>query len=184
MSASPLLSQHLDQLSQAGPMLDLACGGGRNGLFLLQHGIPVVFADSNRESLQRVRATLEEPQYRVNAGLAELWEVDFEQPHTRPLQGRDFGAILVFRYLHRPLFPSIKLALRPGGLLIYETFTRGQALMGRPTNPDFLLQDGELEQQFAAWDILHSFEGTVETPPNRKPSAIAQLVARKPPPAP
>ena len=184
MSASPLLSKYHDQLSQAGPVLDLACGSGRNGLQLLQQQIPVVFADSNPQALQRVRATLEEPQYRANAGLAELWEVDFEQPYTRPLQDRDFGAILVFRYLHRPLFPSIELALRPGGLLIYETFTRGQALMGRPTNPDFLLQEGELEQQFAAWEILHCFEGTVATPPNRRPSAIAQLVARKPPSAP
>ena len=66
---------------------------------------------------------------------------------------------------------------------MYETFTREQAQLGKPKNPDFLLEAGELARCFVDWKILHRFEGLSEPIGGGRPSAIAQLVARKPPSA-
>ena len=101
--------------------------------------------------------------------------------NTKPLHEKHFAAVMVFRYLHRPLFEQIKAAIVPGGMIIYETFTEQQAQFGRPKNPDFLLKPTELEGLFADWRILHSFEGVVNTSQhNNTQQAIAQIVAIKP----
>ncbi len=141
----------------------------------------MVFADRNPEALQSIREALAQAEYRDKANKAEFWQVDFEQAEEEPLGRKQFGAILVFRYLHRPLFPAIRQAVSPGGVLVYETFTREQAQLGRPKNPDFLLEAGELARYFADWQILHRFEGLSEPVDGGSPSAIAQVVARKPP---
>ena len=59
-----------------------------------------------------------------------------------PLAGEAFDAIVVTNYLHRPLFPLLLDALADDGVLLYETFARGNEAYGRPTNPDFLLRTG------------------------------------------
>jgi tellurite methyltransferase len=86
------------------------------------------------------------------------------------------GAILVFRYLHRPLVPFIKKALVKGGVLIYETFTVDQRRFGKPHNPRFLLKPGELLDWFEDWKVIHYSEGIVGQPQR----AIAQIVCTKP----
>ena len=103
-------------------------------------------------------------------------QVDLEASGSNPLPEDTYGAILVFRYLHRPLIPAIKKALRAGGLLFYETFTAAQSRFGKPSNPDFLLQEGELRKWFENWEIIHYFEGIKENPTR----AVAQIVCRKP----
>jgi hypothetical protein len=70
-----------------------------------------------------------------------------------------FDLVVVTHYLHRPLMPAIVAALAPGGVLIYETFTRAQAANGRPTNPDFLLEDGELPTLVAPLRVVRQREG-------------------------
>jgi hypothetical protein len=87
-----------------------------------------------------------------------------------------YRAILVFRYLHRPLLPCLKKGIRKGGILIYETFTIDQPRYGRPYNPDYLLKHGELAGEFKDWHILHYYEGIIESPQR----AMAQIVCRKP----
>ncbi len=176
-SPSSLVTDYLDELRQASglaPVLDLACGAGRNGLELVRQGIPVVFADIRRDALDEVKDVLPAD------SSAELWEVDLEAPEDNPLENRRFGAILVFRYLHRPLMDGINEAIVPGGLVIYETFTAEQPRYGRPTNPDFLLRPDELPGYFPGWEVLLYFEGTVTNPDSGHEQAIARLVARKP----
>ena len=73
-----------------------------------------------------------------------------------------FDVIVVVHYLYRPLFPALRAALRPGGLLVYETFTRAQAQRGKPTNPAFLLEPGELRELVAPLDVLAQREGDFE----------------------
>jgi len=176
MEVSELLSAHLDLLVEGalpGPVLDLACGDGYNGVLLAERGLHVICCDISREALERAG------ELAGRRGIAiSLWEMDLERPGTNPLREDFYGAILVFRYLHRPLFPCIRKGLRPGGLLVYETFTVEQAAFGRPRNPDHLLHPGGLQQAFADWEILHSFEGLKENPLR----AVAQLVCRKPAP--
>jgi SAM-dependent methyltransferase len=141
-------------------VLDLACGSGRNGKLLVQHNLPAIFADISSAALNKISSEL--------AGLetaAQFWEVDFEDPVSRPLAGKKFDVILVFNYLHRPLIPDIRKSLVAGGLLFYETFTVKQAALGRPKNPDYLLKPGELHSWFEDWEILHYFEGIEESCP-------------------
>jgi tellurite methyltransferase len=178
---SPLLDQFLpyfESLAGRGSILDLACGTGRNGLLLASRGIPVVFADFNVASLERVQQSLDGSS--DSGDQATLWQVDMEQANINPLEGKTFAGIMVFNYLHRPLMDSIKQAICPGGIVVYETFTVDQAQLGRPKNPDFLLQHGELKRYFSQWKILHWHEGIVDKPGGKGHSARAQVVAIKP----
>lgn len=157
-------------------VLDLACGSGRNGLFLVSHNVPVIFADNNEAHLQSIRSALDSAEFSARNG--ECWSIDFEaevEEGRNPLRGKTFDAVIVFNYLHRPLFPLIKEAIRPGGLIVYETFTVDQKKFGRPRNPDFLLRHEELRQAFAGWELIESFEGEVSHPKR----AISRLIARK-----
>lgn len=153
-----------------GPVLDLACGQGQNGLYLAELGLPVVLADKSRVALEAAQAEA------AQRGLAvTLWEVDLESGGC-VLPEEHYRGILVFHYLHRPLIPCIRQAVRRGGVLLYETFTVAQREFGRPRNPDFLLNPGELAGWFRDWHVIHHFEGYLEEPRR----AVAQLVCRKP----
>lgn len=173
MDAAPLLVRYASLLRDdliEGPILDLACGRGQNGLYLAALGLPVVLADRSPEALVEARRWADEW-----ALEARFWEVDLESGDS-PLQEEHYRAILVFHYLHRPLIPHIRKGIRKGGILIYETFTREQAKYGKPRNPDYLLEPGELADRFQDWQIIHYFEGLLEDPRR----AMAQIVCRKP----
>lgn len=173
MAPNPLLLEFgslLEDEGLQGPVLDLACGAGDNGLFLAGRNLPVVLADRSAEALAAARSSAEEQ------GLEpRFWEVDLEAGGN-PLQEDHYRAILVFRYLHRPLIPCIRKAIREQGILIYETFTIEQPKYGKPHNPDYLLQPGELAGWFRDWEVIHYFEGLLEDPQR----AMAQIVCRKP----
>jgi len=79
-------------------------------------------------------------------------------------QGSNFDAVVVTNYLWRPLFASIFQSLAPGGVLIYETFATGQETLGKPSNPDFLLQPGELLQAFSGLRVVAFEDGFLDTP--------------------
>jgi tellurite methyltransferase len=155
----------------SGPVLDLACGSGHNGIYLATKGLEVVLADSSEQALKRASRLAEQKGVKVS-----LFQVDLEKTTDNPLQEDAYSAILAFRYLHRPLMPCLKKALTRGGLLMYETFTVDQFRFGKPRNPDFLLRPGELMGWFEHWQVIHTFEGIQENPKR----AVAQIVCRKP----
>lgn len=189
MQHSPLLDRKLDNnlsvlqrltTDKNAPVLDLACGGGRNGLYLIKNDIPVTFADVNGAALEQIKLIVNRASAEQQT-LAQYWQVDFEQVGAIPLPEHAFAGVMVFRYLHRPLFEQLKNAIKPGGIIIYETFTEQQAQFGRPKNPDFLLKSAELLELFVGWEILHSFEGVVSVSEHSNTvQAIAQIVAVKP----
>ena len=169
-----LLVDHVNLFLQgtlSGPILDLACGNGDNGIFLAQRGCQVTCCDISSESLGHAEKLAE-----VNNARVKIWQVDLEKDGVNPLPKSAYGAILVFRYLHRPLLECIKKALKNGGLLIYETFTADQPKFGKPRNPDFLLNSGELLKTYGDWEVIHYFEGIRENPTR----AVAQIICRKP----
>ena len=172
MDPDPLLKSFvflLQERGPTGPVLDLACGRGQNGFFLAELSIPVVLIDRNPELLGKALKAAE------GKGLdISFREVDLETGQN-PIEEDHYRAILVFRYLHRPLIPFIKKAIKKGGILIYETFTSQQPLYGRPYNPDHLLEPAELFNWFKDWQVIHYFEGLQENPRR----STAQLVARK-----
>jgi len=169
MSHSPLLTEFSELFKAPGkPILDLACGGGRNGLYLHHLGLPVHFMDANNEAINRLKVEQKlSPQQCITVDLESGEQV---------LTPNQYQGILVFRYLHRPLMMQIKAAIEPGGMLIYETFTVENRQFGRPNRDAFLLQKNELKEIFSDWQCLHYFEG-IQSNPDR---AIAQIVCRKP----
>lgn len=135
-------------------VLDLACGQGRHSRWLMRQGHQVTAVDRDAEAL---------------AGLAELapWvrtlRADLENAPW-PLHGREFEAVVVTNYLWRPLLPDILASLAPGGLLIYETFAHGNATVGRPSRPEFLLQPGELLRCCADLRVVAYEDGFLSHP--------------------
>ncbi len=174
---SPHLVAELARLREAGalgPVVDLACGRGRNALAVALAGLPVVGIDRDAEALAALRATARDRRAAVSAVRADL-----ETGRGIPVRSGSCGAILVYRFLFRPLAPAIEAALAPGGLLLYETFTIHQRSLGEgPRNPAFLLEPGELPSLFAGLQVLHFSEAVL---PGPRPEALARLTARRPP---
>ena len=120
-------------------ILDLAAGGGRHGRHLMRLGCRSVFIDRNTTALQDL----------LNVPNAKVINADLEDGRDPfgqdgPLESMTFEAIIVVNYLFRPLMEGLINAVAPGGVLIYETFSRGNEAFARPCNPDHLLRSGEL----------------------------------------
>ena len=102
---------------------------------------------------------------------------DLEAAPAIPLASASCAAVLVFRYLQRALAPEIVRVLRPGGLLLYETFTQAhREIAEHPRNPAFLLEPGELPRLFSQLSVVRAEEARVTAP---APEVVARLVARK-----
>jgi rhodanese-related sulfurtransferase len=151
---SPWLLDNADLLPRGGKVLDVACGRGRHALLLASAGFTVRAIDGDAEKIARVRELAQRLSLTVDARV-----VDLETDRSPDLGSQQFDAILVFNYLHRPLFPVLRDAVKAGGRIFYETFTTGQAERGHPRNPAFLLKDGELAELLAPFTVLRSREG-------------------------
>jgi SAM-dependent methyltransferase len=158
-----------------GEALDLACGSGRHARHLAALGHDVLAVDRDPAALEHL------PQNRIRVLQFDLEEQGAERSSKWPLKKERFQGIVVTNYLHRPLLPAILESLVPGGILIYETFAAGNERFGKPSNPDFLLQPGELlKMAQAAEPALHvvAFEqGYVDLP---KPAMIQRICLLKP----
>lgn len=130
---SPWIVRWAPLVASGAEVLDLACGGGRHARYFAARGCAVIAADRDAAAL----ATLA-TQPGVFTRVADL------EGGPWPFAAGSFDAVVVANYLHRPLFGPILDALRPGGVLLYETFMAGNERFGRPSNPEFLLQPGEL----------------------------------------
>jgi SAM-dependent methyltransferase len=169
-------SDHLEALAEAarlGPVLDLACGRGRHAVATAVYGLPTIGMDRNGAFLAALRSRA------AARGLdVPCVRADLEAGHGIPVKSGSCGAILVFRFLFRPLAPAIEASLAPGGLLLYETFTLAQRdLEYGPSNPAFLLEPGELARLFPGLVTEHHEECLDGSP---RPDAVARLTARKP----
>jgi tellurite methyltransferase len=170
-------------LLPSGAALDLACGNGRNTLFLASHSRQVTAVDGLSAALKtladrafaehiavRSAATLDEAAGSKMAGIC-LVQADLEQTQ---LPASSFDLILCFQYLQRSLFRAMECALRPGGVLLFETFTSAQLQFhGGPRNPAYLLDPGELRTSFPALEVLFYRELCAG-------QGIASLAAQKP----
>lgn len=145
-----------------GLVLDLAAGGGRHTRSLLHRGFRVRAVDRDIAAL----ALLAGPRCNVE-------QVDLEADAPWPLSG-GYDGIIVTNYLHRPLLPAIARALAPGGTVIYETFALGNERFGRPSNPDFLLRQGELLDAFAELTIVAFEQGEIALP---RPAVVQRITA-------
>ena len=163
---STFLVDHIDLLPK-GRVLDVAMGWGRNAVYLAGRGFQVDGIDISREALDAARVSAVESGVSVTLHLMDL-ENDVSLPEEA------FDIIICFNYLHRPLIPQLKRALRPGGMLVYETYIVDQARFGKPKNPKHLLQYNELLEFFHDFRCLRYREGIME---HRK--AIAGFIGVK-----
>lgn len=150
------LVDHVDLLPRGLPILDVAAGAGRHALYLASRGWTVHAIDRDAARLAGLDAAA------CAADLPITVEVQDLETGAPSLPPRAYGGVVVFNYLHRPLMPAIVDAVADGGVLIYETFTIGQAARGRPTNPAFLLHPGELPRLAAPLVVEHWREGDVD----------------------
>ncbi len=151
-------------IAPGGAVLDLACGQGRHARYLASLGYEVEAVDRDRASLDALTGIA-----RVRTRCADLEGAPW------PYEAGRFDGIVVSNYLHRPLVPDLLAALRPQGVLIYETFALGNEKLGRPSNPEFLLRPHELLQWVQGRMQVLAFEqGQVELP---KPAVIQRICA-------
>lgn len=130
---SPWIVRWSSLIRPGSEVLDLACGAGRHARFLAARGCSVLAVDRDAAAIAAL-ATVAGVFTRVADLEGAAW----------PFATSSFDAVVVANYLHRPLFGPIFDALRPGGVLVYETFMVGNERFGRPSNSHFLLQPGEL----------------------------------------
>ena len=163
---SPWVVRHVQSIPARGKVLDLACGSGRHARFLAGLGYPVLAVDRDARALAGV-STIKGIMTRQLDLEGEEW----------PLAGQVFDCIVVTNYLWRPRLPDVLALLAPGGALIYETFMVGNAAYGKPSNPDFLLQAGELRQLAAAAGLreVDYAEGYVASPKPAMRQAICAI---------
>lgn len=164
---SEWLLKHAQHIKPSGDVLDVAAGSGRNARWLAQQGFRVEAVDRDQQALESMQGV-----ENIHVKVADIENADW------PYSGRQFDAIVVCRYLHRPLFSTLQQSLAPQGVLIYETFMRGHEAYGKPSNPDFLLRENELFEAFQDGLQVIAFEQGLFASP--KPALLQRICAKSP----
>lgn len=152
---SPWVVRFASLVPPGGIVLDVACGRGRHSRMFLRRGNRVLAVDKDTSGMAHL----------IGHPDLEVLEVDLEDGRPFPLAGRRFDGVVVTNYLFRPLLPALVEAVAPEGALIYETYARGHERFGPPTNPDFLLEPGELQEAVRGrLEVVAYEEGMIEEP--------------------
>ncbi len=149
--ANPLLTEVISQVEKlvsGRTAVDLACGAGRDSIYLAQRGWQVTSIDNKSDTLERCKQLAQTNQVDVDTRLIDL------EAEEKPLNHLSADLVLIMRYLHRPLFPTIDKLIKPKGAIIYSTFMVGSEKYGSPRNPNYLLKPGELAETFASYEVV------------------------------
>jgi tellurite methyltransferase len=158
---SPLLIEAVS-IRPPGRALDLACGTGRNALWLAEHGWNVTAVDGSPKAIEILRERA--AGLHIETQIADLEDGGFN------IAPASYDLIAICYYLERSLFEPAKQALVPGGIIITI------ALLAEPAKDNsFRVEPGELARTFDGWEILHYREGR-----DRWQHNVAEIVARKP----
>lgn len=169
-AASAWIEQWSHLVEQGGAVLDVASGNGRHARYFALRGHPVLALDRDETALANLAAV-----EHVTTRCADLENASW------PLRDDEkFAAVVVTNYLHRPLFPYLFDVLAPGGVLLYETFATGNERVGfgKPSNPDFLLNPGELlDAVRGRLRVIAYQDGFINVP---RASCVQRIVAAAP----
>ncbi|WP_251371575.1 bifunctional 2-polyprenyl-6-hydroxyphenol methylase/3-demethylubiquinol 3-O-methyltransferase UbiG [Polynucleobacter sp. VK25] len=132
LNASPWVKRFSPFIPQGGVVLDLACGSGRHSELFASIGYQVLAVDQDVSAIELLKNPF------ITSKRLNLEEANW------PLVGSEFSGIVVTNYLYRPHLDQLPKMLQEGGVLIYETFALGNGDFGKPSNPNFLLNPGEL----------------------------------------
>ena len=166
----PFLVEMIARIPHGGIALDVAAGRGRNALAMARAGIRVVAVDFSEPAIHALAVEARGEHLVVWPVVANL--------DSFHLKRESLDAIVNINFLDRALFPEFSRALRPGGVLIAETFTNEQARLGHPKDPRFLLDHSELKELAGSLEIEHYREGLVTYPDGTR-AFRASIVARK-----
>lgn len=167
-----ILRDNLHLLPASGRAAELACGLGGNAVALARAGLSVDAFDISAVALNKLAGYAAEHQLAIATHRCDLENSSFHS------HGHD--VIVCAHYLYRPLCVDIISALRPGGLVFYQTFTTLRIDGAGPSNPDFLLAPNELLQLFAGLDIVVYREEADVGDTSRGLRNVAGLIARRP----
>ncbi len=179
MQPSPWVERFYCGIKANGHVLDIACGAGRH--------FPLGIASAKRTT-GIDRDLSKAARFKGLPGI-QLIEADLEGGSPLPFRGSRYDGVIVTNYLWRPILPDVVAAVAPDGILIYETFGIGQEAFGRPSNPDFLLQPGELMAAVEGRLRIVAYEHATLRQPERIVQRIAAVgpehrwPGRKPPAA-
>jgi tellurite methyltransferase len=166
----PFLVEMLARIPR-GIALDVAAGQGHNALAMARAGIRVIAVDWSHPAMMALEAA-------ARAERLALWPIvaNLDSFH---LNDESLDAIVNINFLDRALFPKYSRALRPGGVLIADTFLIDQASVGHPSNPRFLLDHGELRELVNGLDIEDYREGLVNYPDGARAFRASVMARRK-----
>ena len=155
---------------ESGTALDIACGRGRNALYLAEQGYQVTGIDYSQVALHQLQDEATKRQLQLNTA-----QLDLEQTPDLPLE--QFDLVINFYFLHRPLLPALQQLVKPGGLIIVRTFSNAGNFDPCRLKPEMVLAENELKTFFNSWQIL-TYEEGVEA--SKKGGSLVGIVARKP----
>jgi tellurite methyltransferase len=144
--AAAVLTSNIHLLPRQGSALDLACGLGANALLLAKKGLQTWAWDLSEVAIEKLQAQARDLELPL---IAETRDVE-----RHPPEPERFDVIVVTRFLDRSLAPALMDALRPGGLLFYQTWTRTSVDQSGPGNPTYRLEDNELLHMFAPLSLI------------------------------
>ena len=171
-SVAAVLTRHAGLLPQGGRALDIACGTGANARFLADRGMEVDAWDISDVVIKALEGF--HPRVHPRA-------IDISADSLVGNKGEaDYDLILTCHYLDAALAPAIRDATRPGGLIIYQTFTAAKIAAIGPDNPGFLLQPGDLESFVKGCRILAADDGSQITDSSHPLAGRACILAQKP----
>jgi 2-polyprenyl-3-methyl-5-hydroxy-6-metoxy-1,4-benzoquinol methylase len=171
LEPDPFLVSAYDEFlagNRPGAALDVAGGVGRHAIWLAERGWRVKLIDISAVGINQAEENAKK------TGTASLIATEVRDLNTKQDLGREqYDLVVVFFFLQRELFPALAASVKPGGFLIYKTYTtEQQRFSGGPSHPMFLLEPNELLHAFSSMRVLHYHETIQE-------KGVAELVARK-----
>ncbi len=174
-----VLYENVHLLPASGVALDLACGLGANAVWLAQHGLETFAWDYSSVAIGRCREYVVTHHPNLLEEGRHLLHLEVRDVITFPPPPNTFDVMVVCRFLERRLIPDIVAALKPGGMLFYQTFTRALVSAGGPKNPEYRLAENELLKMFQELQVVAYREEGEVGDKTRGFRNEAMLVARK-----
>lgn len=137
-------NQHL--LPVKGNALDLACGYGSNAICLAMNGLKVSAWDISKIALEKLSLRSKEFDFIINCEIRDVLQ--------QPPEPDTFDIIVVSKFLDRKLIKHIRHAIKPNGLIFYQTFIKDRIIKSGPENPNYQLNENELLDFFEDWKLI------------------------------